>query len=172
MLWCSTKLAKARKAICLSTSYSTKGTTCLTPPILSSALRSLAWKPPNCGAGCWDRKTTGGGGGRGLRVRMEEVVTLDSRLPDLLKEVEQGAYTLPGPGWYQRLRDGTPDGAGEYFLSFVGEQVYARADKPGDPFSIECTPRPPIAGLLAAAVASFRTHWAACSSRCRTCAPA
>jgi len=91
------------------------------------------------------------GRGRGLRVRMEEVVTLDSRLPDLLKEVEQGAYTLPGPGWYQRLRDGTPDGAGEYFLSFVGEQVYARADKPGDPFSIECTPRPPITGLLAAA---------------------
>ena len=91
------------------------------------------------------------GRGRGLRVRMEEVVTLDPRLPDLLKHVEQGAYALPGPGWYQRLRDGTPDGAGEYFLSFVGEQVYARADKPGDPFSIECTPRPPVTGLLAAA---------------------
>ncbi|MGB1147600.1 MAG: ATP-dependent DNA helicase, partial [Alphaproteobacteria bacterium] len=91
------------------------------------------------------------GRGRGLRNRMEEVVTLDPRLPDLLKAVEQGAYALPGPGWYQRLRDGTPDGAGEYFLSFVGEQVYARADKPGDPFSIECTPRPPVPGLLAAA---------------------
>ena len=33
----------------------------------------------------------------------------------------------------------------------MGEQVYARADKPGDPFSIECTPRPPVTGLLAAA---------------------
>ena len=123
------------KRLCRSTSFSTKATTCSTPPIPSSAPRSRAWKPPSCAAGLLGPEVDRRGRGRGLRVRMEEVVTLDPRLPDLLKEVEQGAYTLPGPGWYQRLRDGTPDGAGRVLPQLCGASRSTPAPtSPATPF--------------------------------------
>ena len=89
--------------------------------------------------------------GRGLAIRLEDILALSPELPEQLAQIEEKASALPGPGWYQRLAKGTPQGPGEYFLSFVGEQVYARNNRTLGAFSIECTPRPPIPGLVAAA---------------------
>ena len=89
--------------------------------------------------------------GRGLSVRLEDVMSLNSEFPKLLQDIEQAANCLPSAGWYQRLVQNAPQGPGEYFLSFVGEQVYARNNRRVEAFSIECAPHPPVPGMIAAA---------------------
>ena len=89
--------------------------------------------------------------GRGLAIRLEDILALSPELPEQLAEIEVKACALPGPGWYQRLAQSAPEGPGEYFLSFVGEQVYARNNRKVEAFSIECAPRPPVPGMIAAA---------------------
>ena len=88
---------------------------------------------------------------RGLKARVEDLLGDDVEAVDALSEVLQAARALPGPGWHQRIRGGSPMGVGEAFLTRVRQQVYARTEASDTPYSLETTTRPPVEGLIAAA---------------------
>jgi ATP-dependent DNA helicase DinG len=88
---------------------------------------------------------------RGLRTRMEGLINGDDDAMAALDEGLRAARALPGPSWRQRLGGGAPIGASEIFLSFVRQQVYARASSSGANYSLEAGMESPVAGLLDAA---------------------
>ena len=98
---------------------------------------------------------------RGLKKRTEDLITAgestdkalsDGGLAIALDETLAGARQLPGQGWRNRIKDGTPHGPTEVFLGLVHQQVMARADA-GSPYSLETECTPPIEGLVDAAKA-------------------
>ena len=58
---------------------------------------------------------------------------------------------LPGPGWNQRIANGTSRGIAELFFAEVRQQVYARAKDPRSPYDLETETDSPVPGLLNAA---------------------
>jgi ATP-dependent DNA helicase DinG len=89
---------------------------------------------------------------RGLRLRIEGLVDNDDAGMEALHEALKAGRALPGPGWRQRLADGTPVGPAEAFLALVRQQVYARVRGADSPYSLETGTRPPVDGLLDAAL--------------------
>ncbi len=85
---------------------------------------------------------------RGLKRRLEDLVANDPETADVLEQVLQAARCLPGEGWAQRLAEGAPQGPLEAFLDDVRRQVYARAQQPDSPYSLETEAKPPVDGLL------------------------
>lgn len=81
---------------------------------------------------------------RGLKRRIDELVADQPVAEAALEEVLAGARALPAPAWHTRLRDAAPAGPTESFLARVREQVYARADRVQDGYSLE-TPVHPLA---------------------------
>ena len=88
---------------------------------------------------------------RGLRRRIEDLVSGDPGIVDLLDRLEEAARMLPGEGWRQRLAGDNPIGLTEKFLLLVRRQVYARADSRDGPYSLQTQPRPAIDELPEAA---------------------
>jgi len=88
---------------------------------------------------------------RGLRARIEDLVT-EGEAETAVIEIIRAAQTLPGPGWGQRMSGGTPKGAGETFLALIRQQVYAREKDTRSPYNLEADSRPPVPGLVEAAL--------------------
>lgn len=90
---------------------------------------------------------------RGLKARVEELIAGNETAEGALEDALRAAKALAGPGWHQRIGDGRPDGPTEKFLSFVRQQVYARAGDADGPYDLEAEPHPAIDGLTDAALA-------------------
>ena len=88
---------------------------------------------------------------RGLKRRLEDLVLDQPVAETALDEALQAARALPAPAWHGRLRDGAPAGPTESFLVRVREQVYARAERVQDGYSLETPVHPVAEGLLAEA---------------------
>ncbi|MEK9673163.1 MAG: ATP-dependent DNA helicase [Rhodospirillaceae bacterium] len=88
---------------------------------------------------------------RGLRARLEDLIADDARAEEDLDDTLQAARALPGPGWRQRVADGTARGAAETFLALVRTQVLARTDGSDSAYSLETEPHPADGALLDAA---------------------
>ena len=101
-------------------------------------------------------QTRRGGGAsrmRGLRRRMEELIEQDSRLEEAVDLLLRNAHMLPGDGWHSRLSDDRAEGPCERFLLAVRSQVYAREEKVGEGYSLECELHPASPALLDASTA-------------------
>lgn len=84
---------------------------------------------------------------RGLQKRCEDLLP-NARAEECLQDSLAAASLLPTEGWLQRLRNDTPQGPFEEFLSALAKQVYARTpDQSGSYYSIECTPFPLAEGM-------------------------
>ena len=95
-------------------------------------------------------ETRGSGRARGLKRRIEDLLTGDDDLA-ALDEVLRSAGVLPGEGWRQRIGEGEPRGVAESFLGAVRGQVYARANGIDGPYDLECDIGELVPGLLEAA---------------------
>lgn len=97
---------------------------------------------------------TGRSRARGLKRRAEDLMAESNAaggaLLAALDEALAAARALPAPGWRNRVKDGTPRGPAETFLTLVRKQVMARSDA-GSPYSLEAETEPPIEELLPAA---------------------
>lgn len=80
---------------------------------------------------------------RGLQRRAEGLAEGDAECEKALQDIIHEASCLTGEGWQKRLKDGTPFGPCENFLSLVYRQVYARAEGRDGPYSLE-TPAWPV----------------------------
>jgi len=87
---------------------------------------------------------------RGLKARIEDLISDDDKAQESLDAVLAAARALPGPGWRQRI-EGAPRGPAEDFLARLRSQVLARAEDADAGYSIECEPHPATDGLIAAA---------------------
>lgn len=74
---------------------------------------------------------------RGLQRRAEGLAEGDAEAGKALQDIVYEASCLTGEGWQKRLRDGSPSGPTEDFLSLVYKQVYTRADGREGPYSLE-----------------------------------
>ena len=74
---------------------------------------------------------------RGLERRVTEMIAGDNDAQTNLAAAIRGAAALPGPGWLQRVFDGSADGPAEAFLSRVADQVAARAERGTGEYSQE-----------------------------------
>jgi ATP-dependent DNA helicase DinG len=101
--------------------------------------------------GAETRRTAGASRLRGLRRRLEDLVEGDQALQELLDEVLRQARCLAGDGWHARLAEALASGPCEAFLAAVRQQVYARAQRAGEGYSLECELRPVAPELLEAA---------------------
>lgn len=88
---------------------------------------------------------------RGLRRRIEDLVSGDETAERALAEALRAARALPAEAWHQRLADGVPDGPAERFLAAVREQVHARAHGASNPYGLETETAPPLPEVIAAA---------------------
>ena len=97
----------------------------------------------------------GKGGGRtrsrGLKRRVEDLVSADDSGGQALQAILLAAHALPSAGWAQRLKDHAPHGAAEQFLALVHAQVMARSSAPTGGFDLEADCHPVIDGMIAAA---------------------
>ncbi|HLS68993.1 MAG TPA: ATP-dependent DNA helicase [Kiloniellales bacterium] len=85
---------------------------------------------------------------RGLARRMEGLFDEGDGLDRALVQLLRAARRLPADGWYLRLSEGRAEGPFEAFLLAVRTQVYARAEKAGEGYSLECELRPVSPELL------------------------
>ena len=89
---------------------------------------------------------------RGLRRRVEDLVTGDAAAERALEDILIAAAALPGEGWLPRLAGGQPDGPAEAFLTLVRQQVHARSpERDASNYGKEAAVWPPVDGLLEAA---------------------
>jgi len=95
---------------------------------------------------------TSKGRARGLRRRIEELIAGDERAEAALSSALIAARALPGMGWRERLAENQPLHAAESFLALIRQQVHARAGDVGAGYSLETEARPPVEGLLQAAL--------------------
>jgi ATP-dependent DNA helicase DinG len=79
---------------------------------------------------------------RGLKRRAEDLVGQAEDAAEALDGALAAARALPGPGWGQRIAEGTPHGPAETFLALVRQQVYARSRDSHGPYSLETECRP------------------------------
>jgi ATP-dependent DNA helicase DinG len=93
---------------------------------------------------------------RGLRRRIEDLVSEDESMLDLLDKIAETARALPGDGWTQRVSEDQPTGPAERFLFALRRQVYARAEHRNSAYSLETETRPAEEAVLEAAAALDR----------------
>ncbi|BBK30050.1 ATP-dependent DNA helicase DinG [Stella humosa] len=104
----------------------------------------------------WLRGAEGGRSSRarGLRRRVEDLVTGDEVAERALEDILIAAASLPGEGWLPRLAGGKPEGPAEAFLTLVRQQVHARSpDRDASNYGKEAAVWPPVEGLLEVAAA-------------------
>lgn len=90
---------------------------------------------------------------RGLKKRVEDLISGDGPCEEALDDILQAAHSLPAHGWSRRLKDKNPMGTTENFLNLVHQQVFTRAAGRTGPYSLETGTRPLIDGLPEAAQA-------------------
>ncbi len=95
----------------------------------------------------------GSGRSRGLRRRLDELVTDSERAGELIDEVIQAARALPADGWRMRLAGDAPNGPTERFLHAVRQQVMARSGGREQPYSLETETMPLGEGVAEAGAA-------------------
>jgi len=100
----------------------------------------------------WLRGKESGGStrARGLKSRLEELITDDVDAQKLLDEILEAARVLPSDNWLGRVTAAATITRFEKFLELVRAQVMARTDTRGR-HSLEATANNPIEGLVAAA---------------------
>ncbi len=79
---------------------------------------------------------------RGLERRIEDLLGDDNDTAEALQDVLRGARVLAAEGWHGRIANAAGQGPTEQFLQAVREQVYARVNRPDDPYSLETELRP------------------------------
>ncbi len=92
------------------------------------------------------------GRSRGLKRRIEDLSIINPDIGALLEEIGETARFLPRSGVLQRIKNQTPQGNFEVFLTQVYRQVAARNSNPRSVHSLECEPRPVSDELKSAAV--------------------
>lgn len=75
---------------------------------------------------------------RGLRKRIEDLVSGDENAQALLDEILATSRILPDENWAARLKDEEPHGVFESLIFGIYRQVQARAKDQGGLYSIEC----------------------------------
>lgn len=86
---------------------------------------------------------------RGLKRRIEDLISTDDEAQVALQDIIQAARSLPAVNWSHRFKDGSPQGATEEFLSCVHKTVMARAGKEKEsPFSLETELHPAQPDLI------------------------
>jgi ATP-dependent DNA helicase DinG len=88
--------------------------------------------------------------GRGLADRIGDLTNGEDELQSQMNRVLRAALVLPGPGWMRRVQAGSPEGVCEMFLTFVRQQVLARAEQ-NSGHSLEADCHPSVDGLREAA---------------------
>ncbi len=103
----------------------------------------------------WIRGAEGRGRrrGRGLKVRVEDLLGESATAADALEKIVRAAQALPDAGWHQRCADGRPSGPAESFLAAARHHTYARTADSRGPYDIEADPNEPADALLEAAAA-------------------
>src|SRR5205823_1537720 len=89
---------------------------------------------------------------RGLRRRIGDLVEGDDNGAKALLDVLAAARVLPGNGWAQRVAEARGHQGFERFLVQVRQQVLARAVLADSGYGLQAEARPPIEGLVEAAV--------------------
>jgi ATP-dependent DNA helicase DinG len=89
---------------------------------------------------------------RGLRRRAGDLVEGDDEAAAALVEILVAARILPADGWAQRIAEGRGLNGFENLLVLVRRQVLARAAAADPGYRLETDARPPVEGLLAAAL--------------------
>ena len=89
---------------------------------------------------------------RGLSRRIEDLLGDDADTAEALQDVLRAARVLAGEGWHARIQQDAAAGPCESFLQAVREQVYARVNRPDDPYSLETELRPVTQAVAAAAI--------------------
>ncbi|MEJ1994475.1 MAG: ATP-dependent DNA helicase [Limibacillus sp.] len=79
---------------------------------------------------------------RGLKRRVEDLIVDRPEDLEWLEEALRAARALPANGWHKRVLEGQPQGPLEGFLAALRTQVFARSERVGDPYSVECEPYP------------------------------
>ena len=100
--------------------------------------------------GAESRRSGGSSRARGLSRRIEDLLGEDGDTAEALQDVLRGARALASEGWHQRIAEDAAAGPCENFLRAVRDQVYARVNRPGDPYSLETELRPVTDALAAA----------------------
>ncbi len=90
---------------------------------------------------------------RGLKRRVEDIITHDDEAKADLEHILHLARHLPAQGWRQRLQEGQPQGPLEIFLTFCHQQVMARNNDAAGYYSLETEASPPVPGMMEAAAA-------------------
>lgn len=100
----------------------------------------------------WLRGKESGGStrARGLKSRLEELISDDTDAKKLLDDVLDAATLLPSDNWLGRVTGAAAMTRFETFLMLARAQVLARADAPGH-YGLEATTNDPIEGLVDAA---------------------
>ncbi len=89
---------------------------------------------------------------RGLRRRIGDLVEADDDGANVLLESLAASRVLPGDGWAQRVAEGHGHQGFEKFLVLVRQQVLARAVLADSGYGLQAEARPPISGLVDAAL--------------------
>jgi ATP-dependent DNA helicase DinG len=89
---------------------------------------------------------------RGLRRRIGDLVEADDDGAKALLDVLAASRLLPGEGWAQRVAEGHGQQGFEKFLVLVRRQVLARAVLADSGYGLQADARPPIDGLVDAAL--------------------
>ncbi|MGO1119874.1 ATP-dependent DNA helicase [Rhodovibrionaceae bacterium A322] len=97
------------------------------------------------------RRGAGASRVKGLKRRLEDFLDGEDELRANLDAVLRAARNLPGENWHTRLAEGRAEGPSEIFLLMVRQQVFARSQKAGEGYSLECPLYPVIDGLTDAA---------------------
>ncbi|MEI8393356.1 MAG: ATP-dependent DNA helicase [Rhodospirillaceae bacterium] len=104
-----------------------------------------------------DGRTGTGGRARGLKRRLEGLLSSEDPAAAVLEDVLQATRALPADGWRMRLAGDNPTGPTERFLQMVRRQVLARSGDRDSPYSLETETLPPDESVLEAA----RALWVA-----------
>ena len=99
----------------------------------------------------WLRGKESGGStrARGLKNRLEELITDDEEARLLLNRVLGAAQSLPGDNWLGRVAGAAANSKFEQFLMLVRTQILARCDARG-PYGLETEVSTPVEGLVEA----------------------
>lgn len=93
---------------------------------------------------------------RGLKSRVEDLITGDDKALILLQDILEHARHLTSEGWQRRLKENAPKGATEEFILAVYAQVLARTDNQKSPYSLE-TQTFPLHDDVAKAIPHLKT---------------
>jgi ATP-dependent DNA helicase DinG len=87
----------------------------------------------------WVRGAEGGrrGRARGIETRIGDLLALHPESEALMREAIRAAAALPGEGWLGRIASNAAQGPAEQFFAAVRGHVYARAQRPDDPYTLE-----------------------------------